>query len=104
MKKEVAQMTSKSTSNPNIQINAGNSTQTSEPIMIASGNVYLRLGFLFMLCLLGMVIWLHVKTTQTLNEQTKTLVSIAYTLGQHSNEISSLKGQTDEISRGTAKD
>lgn len=47
----------KSSSNPNpsirIENKAGGGESREAPLMIASGNVYLRLGFLFMLGLQG---------------------------------------------------
>ena len=50
---------SSSNSNPSIRIEnkAGGNENREAPLMIASGNVYLRLGFLFMLGLLGFLIW-----------------------------------------------
>lgn len=59
--------------------------------MIASGNVYLRLGFLFMLGLLGFLIWGHIELMQVLQSQTRAIISVSYTVGQHENLIKQLE-------------
>lgn len=80
---------SSSNSNPSIRIEnkaggdgKGKGTQEA-PLMIASGNVYLRLGFLFLLGLFGFLVWSHIELMQVLQSQTRAIVSISYTVGQH---------------------
>lgn len=61
----------------------GTGDSNQAPLMIASGNVYLRLGFVFILGLFGFLIWSHVSMMQVLQNQTRAIISVAYTVGQH---------------------
>lgn len=84
---------SSSNSNPSIRIEnkAGGNENKEAPLMIASGNVYLRLGFLFMLGLLGFLIWSYIELMQVLQSQTRAIISVSYTVGQHENLIKQLE-------------
>ena len=76
---------SSSNSNPSIRIESkAGGEQKEAPLMIASGNVYLRLGFFFMLTLFGFLIWSHIEIMSVMQSQTKAIVQISYTLGEHS--------------------
>lgn len=77
---------SSSNSNPSIRIE-----NREAPLMIASGNVYLRLGFLFMLGLLGFLIWSHIELMQVMQSQARAIISVAYTVGQHDGLIKQLE-------------
>ena len=84
---------SSSNSNPSMRIEnkAGGNENREAPLMIASGNVYLRLGFLFMLGLLGFLIWSHIELMQVMQSQTRAIISVSYTVGQHENLIKQLE-------------